>query len=371
MGTPSLRRLVDALRRLRNADPASGLDTSVDAQRYAAAITGRDEVPLVDGPLATPRPRGAFLAAATLVVGVSAGAIVLAQHSADTSTTAHSGAHVPAHSLPPRSLLVRPGPSGVPVGRAADPHRAQAQALVATLLAEAPVPPGAAPLPGTGPGILRSGSFGSPNFLDRHGLWQSAGTMSSALAYVRAHLPTGWVENGSGESTDHGRITSLSLTLAPSGSFEPYATQVDVQIGVAPYQDGVAIRVDAQAIWLPTKPAAALIVDPSSVAVSVERPQHHTVHRTLGAAAARRLAARINRLDPDVFGVRSCPMDWGGTDVLRFATRSGTVVARQGVSGCADVHVIRDGRTLLTLNGTVDPTLMHLLGLPANYGFPH
>lgn len=379
MSTPPIRRLVDALRRLRNADPARSLDTSIDARHFAASITGRDEIPLVDGPPGHHRPRGAFLAAATLVVGVSAGAIVLAHSHAGTSTTAW-----PGPQLPGRALLTRPGvtapPNGSPGGSRSDspsgspgddPHRGEAQALVAELLAAAPLPSDATPLAGDGPAVLGPSISASPNDLDQHSLWTVPGTMASVLAYVRTHLPTGWIESGSDSSGDRGRTTSMGVMLEVAGTGHlDYASNVDVQIDTAPYRGGAAVRVDAQAIWLPTKPAGAIITEPTSVVVAVERPKHRTLHRTLGATDASALAKAINRMAPDVAGPRSCPADFGGTDVLRFTTPTGALVATQNVTGCPGVAITRGGKTVLDLTGSIDAKLLHLLDLPANYGYP-
>jgi hypothetical protein len=133
---------------------------------------------------------------------------------------------------------------------------------------------------------------------------------------------------------------------------------------------GVAVRADAMAIWIPTKPASEYISTVTSVDITVDRPgAAPTVRRTLTGAPAQHLAAAIDALRVDLPGIRHCPMDRGFTDKLLCHTATGhTIDVITNVGDCGDSTATADGTAQPTLSGGADRVVTDELGLPSNYG---
>jgi hypothetical protein len=211
--------------------------------------------------------------------------------------------------------------------------------------------------------------------------WSTApGTVAAARGYYRAHLAFGGMlvsGSGGGESGDATVWTLNYFDVADTA----YAQDVGFEVDVTADGDGVAVGLIATAAWAPQRPAAARIVDPTSVEVTVERTGKTTVNRTLGAAPAAQLAAVVNALPVEAsFGLfTSCPIDTGtASDELRFTTAAGPVTLGAQFLGCGWVQITAEGRsTFLTgvrpppTDTTADPALdraiLNTLGLPASY----
>src|SRR5262249_15497626 len=144
------------------------------------------------------------------------------------------------------------------------------------------------------------------NLIDRAAFWTAPGTLAEALTFYEAHPPVGLTLTGTG--TVGGQALRIFTDPHAKGSFD----SPQVEITVITFGAGVAVRADAMAIWIPTKPASAYIGAVSSVDVTVVRPgAAETVRRTLTGAAAQRLADAIDALSLAPSGVFSCPMGRG------------------------------------------------------------
>src|SRR5262249_37223333 len=158
------------------------------------------------------------------------------------------------------------------------------------------------------------------------------GTVAAAIAWFEANPPPGMTIGMRGNGNDE---QDLGFQAGSMFHDQPW-----VQITVVPAGDGVAIRVDAMAVWAPTKPAWAYLKAVDAVDATVLRPAFGpsgtpplapTAQRTLTGAPAQHLADAIDALPVMTPGVRSCPADRGFSDHLTFHTQDGRTV-EAGVS---------------------------------------
>lgn len=225
------------------------------------------------------------------------------------------------------------------------------------VLAQAPVLPGGravrhSPVPALDKAPQ---TIGSPNFLEVTGWWTAPGTVSEALDYLRGHPPAGLRASGHGTFTSPGVVVeTLLFDGQPTGAYN----QLTLVVAVTPRGDGVAVRVDAEAAWLPRRTAAEHIDGTlTSVDVSVTRPGvAPTVHRTVRGRRAQMLATVVNQLPVQPPGAFSCPIDRGYTDTLLFHVDGPDVLMRAEVEGCGTVQVTVSRGTQPALQGglTVD-----------------
>lgn len=133
----------------------------------------------------------------------------------------------------------------------------------------------------------------SPGFLvDRAQWWTSARSPAEVLAYVAQHPPTGTIRAAAGQITGL-QFAGYDLTTDP-----PTSSGTQILVTVTPLGSGSGIRIDADAIWIPTKTAAETVpLNVNSVDVTqLHRPT--PIHKTLRGAAARSIATALNRLIP-------------------------------------------------------------------------
>lgn len=255
--------------------------------------------------------------------------------------------------------------------------RMQTVRMVARLLAAAPPVPGAVRVAHAPSTVLDrpASAPASAHLVRRTRWWTVSGTMAGALGYVRSHLPLGVRPSGSSNSAGNGAAVQGLFFDASGPQWQRPAVCTGLQLLVAatPYRGGVAIRVDAQAIWLPQRsPSQRIPPGVTSVRVVVNRPgSRPTMRRTLGAAEARTLAAVVNHLAVFTPGQYSCPMDRGFTDSLTFHDPHGDIRVQARVGGCTPVTVLADGRQRgPTLQGgaIIDHAVTRALGLPRTYG---
>jgi hypothetical protein len=255
--------------------------------------------------------------------------------------------------------------------------RVSTERVVARLLAAAPTVPGATAVQNSPTAALDQAMFTprSPNLVRRTRWWTAPGTTAAAIDYIRSNPPPGLTPSGSSISGGTGpTLQGLSFNATGSGWQRPgLYTGLELVVAVTPSGGGVAIRVDAEAIWLPQRGEGQRIpLNVSSVTVVLDRHDSApTIHRTLGAADARSLAAIVNHLAVSAPGASSCPMDRGFTDTLTFHDTRGNIVVRADPAGCTPVTVLLNGQQSgPTLQGgaTVDQAVTRALGLPRNYG---
>jgi hypothetical protein len=250
-----------------------------------------------------------------------------------------------------------------------DPNYALTVQRVEWTLASVPVRPDAIPQAASPVAQLVRPPLdpGSDNLIDRFSFWRASGTVDAAIAWFETHPPSGMSVGARGGGVFERYLFEAGSTVPG----EPW-----VVVAVAATGDGVAIRVDAMALWTLAKPALARIGPVDSVDVTVDRLnilmdlrlRAPTVHRTLTGAPAQRLADTIDALLVNPPGQVSCEDETGASDRLIFHTRSGRVVdVVESVRACPGVRLTRDGAST-QLTGSVDGQVMAALGLPANYG---
>ena len=314
------------------------------------------------------------------------------------STTAARGTGTSSQPAPPHtSTVFLPGPSngpkaggssGIPTGTgpsslanppaptapAKDPHEASTQTLVAHLFARTPALPGAVSSTSAPVAALAKpwGTLASANAVYAHGWWTAPGTVTDAISYLHAHVPSGLSNNGStigGPAGDPTAVRGVVYQRADTG----YAAEIDLTVLVVADGTGVAVRADAEAIWVPTRPAAEKLPGVTSVRVTVRDGNKQKV-RTLTGAKANGLAAVVRSLPVLPPATYTCPMPAQGTrprvDRLVFTTSAGRVVVREDAGDCAWAEVRAGGAALPTLQDgslRVDQAVRHLLGLAKDF----
>jgi len=207
-------------------------------------------------------------------------------------------------------------------------------------------------------------TIGSPNLLSLTRWWTAPGAVSEALDYLSGHPPPGLRVTGHGTETSPGVVVeSLMFDRRPTAAYN----QLTLVIAVTRRGDGVAVRADAEAVWLPRRTAAEHIDKTlTSVDVTVIRPGvAPPVHRTVAGHRAQMLADVVNRLPVQPPGAEYCPADFGYVDTLVFHVDGPDVVMRADVTGCANVGVTVARRTQPALKGggAIDRAVTTALGL--------
>ena len=221
------------------------------------------------------------------------------------------------------------------------------------VLADVPVLPGARPVRHP-PSVALSKptqAIGSPNRVMATRWWTAPGTVAAALRYLRAHPPTHLRVTGRGTFTSPDVVVK-SLLL--DGRDTTAYRQLTLVMAVTRNGRGVAVRADAEAVWLPRRMRAEHIdaAGLTSVEVTITRPgKAPTVHRTLAGHRARVLATIVNHLQVRAPGTYHCPADLGYVDFFTFHGRGPDVVVRAEATGCTTVLVRVSGRRQPVLQG--------------------
>lgn len=318
---------------------------------------------------APPRRRRVAVAASAVVLTAAAAAVVVASlhgGSPRAAATAGAGAHrTAAHrTAQPDNRIIRAG--------SPDPDWARTVAAVARLMAGTPVLPHAqrlshAPVPALAEVMSEPGY--SSHIVRWTSWWTAPGSVHAALSYFNTHRPPGLSADGSGSTGGPGVGTQdLFYGGVPTSAYE--SPTVDVE--VATFGSGVAVRVDAYAVWLPSRTADSIIHDPTSVTVTLQarsligsKPPS-TVRKTLPAGAAGRLGRLVNGLDGGVFIAHGCPaMSVEVDDTLVFRTAHGAFTVRDSTNPCADTASVRTpaGRQYLLQRGTLHEAVLAALDL--------
>lgn len=292
-------------------------------------------------------------------VGVAAAAVV--------AMTLVAGCGQAGKSIPPVS-----SPSGPSTADRTPPgsNRAATWHTVRQVLADAPVVPDARLARRAPVAALRKPeqSIASSNLVMATRWWTAPGTVSAALRYWRAHPPAGLRVGGRGTRTSPGVVVeSLSFDGHPTHAY----SQLTLVMAVTQQPHGVAVRAEAQALWLPSRTTAEHIPPTvKSVDVTVRRPGvAPIVHRIVSGHRAGVLADAVNRLPVFPPGTYNCPADRGFVDSLVFHMPGPDVVVRAHVGGCSIVSVTVGHRSQPALNGggPVDAAVVKVLHLPKKY----
>ncbi len=254
----------------------------------------------------------------------------------------------------------------------------RAAADAANLLAAFPAPPGAVrtgPLPV--PWLARAPQQpNTPDLAARTGWWRVAGQPQSVLAWVRAHMPSGIWFAGTGAAGQGPRIVFEPAWPHPGPGggyirmwyaqfYKPAVPEVLAarRLFVSVAGDGtgqVAIRVDAEVVWVPGKSAAERIPAAAKVVTIAPVPGEgggpvsasgQPVTITDPAKVAR-IAAVVDALPVFPVGRMSCPLLRAEAMQLTFkATPTGSALAvvTGDTTGCGTVAVSVHGQPMRTL----------------------
>lgn len=230
--------------------------------------------------------------------------------------------------------------------------------------------------PAAGRGMLRQiiQTPDSPNLIDKPSWWQVPGQPKQVLAWERAHLPHRFTPSGTGSSGGpHPPIMWYDQYYLPD--VPNLLAWPSLLVGAVGAGHGMTdIRVDAQVVWVPAKPAAERVPSAAKVVTVtvLTAPGGSPTHRAgpvivTDPAKVRRIAALVDGLSLDPSGVSSCPMF---TDGVSLTFRAGAVgPALVKVSDVTPCHVAifsADGRQLpgLAPGSSFDRQVVALAGLP-------
>jgi hypothetical protein len=244
-------------------------------------------------------------------------------------------------------------------------NHAAARADAASLLARLRLPAGAAQSStepaGDGGALARPGRYPvTPNLVDDHQWWVVPGAPQNVLSYIERHKPAGaTLTMTGGSSGPHQPQTSVeAYSWAPQPGELSQRSLVLSALALSHRRTG--LRVDAEDVWISTRPASETV--PAGVrAVSI------TVQPLGGAASSptivrsrvkvRRIVALVDRLPAAQPGVVACPADWGPIVHLAFLGSAGAgTLARVAAdpTGCAAVSFWLGGVEQPALSGAVE-----------------
>ena len=250
----------------------------------------------------------------------------------------------------------QPGAARTPAASPAASPRERAVADAARIMASFPRPPEAVRT-GLIASLTESGARpATPDLASVTRWWRVPGRPLAVLAWIRAHLPSGFTPAGTG--TGSGSWTDMFALPAVPGVL----TERELVVLATQDRGQTAIRVDAQVVWLPVRPAAER-VPPDAAVVTVtpvfglyHAPRVERLDRSFTVtdpAKVARIAAVVNGLTRFPDGAFSCPAEFGGQMRLTFATRpGGPVLARLAAQygGCGSVSVRIGGRDMPALS---------------------
>jgi len=234
--------------------------------------------------------------------------------------------------------------------------RQRAVADAARVMAWFPRPPGAVRT-GLIASLTQSGQRpATPDLASVTRWWRVPGRPQAVLAWIRAHLPSGFTPDGTGFGPGSWTDT-FALPAVPG-----VLTERELVVLAVANHGETAIRVDAQVVWLPARPAAERIpADVTRITVTpvfgfnrnprAKRLDH--AFTVTDPAKVARIVALVNSLTRFPDGTFSCPADFGGQMRLTFITRPGRPAAARLIAeyaGCGVVSVRIGGRDMPALS---------------------
>ena len=234
--------------------------------------------------------------------------------------------------------------------------RQRAVADAARVMAWFPRPPGAVRT-GLIASLTQSGQRpATPDLASVTRWWRVPGRPQAVLAWIRAHLPSGFTPDGTGFGPGSWTDT-FALPAVPG-----VLTERELVVLAVANHGETAIRVDAQVVWLPARPAAERIpADVTRITVTpvfgfnrnprAKRLDH--AFTVTDPAKVARIVALVNSLTRFPDGTFSCPADFGGQMRLTFITRPGRPAAARLIAeyaGCGIVSVRIGGRDMPALS---------------------
>jgi hypothetical protein len=227
-----------------------------------------------------------------VVVSVAAAAVVvisIASVGIGVSARSHWSFARPS----PGSTSARPAPG-------ADPKTIATQAATA-LFGGLVLPAGAVSSPASPNTLLTNpfSSFGGDRVIDETRWWRLPLMPPAAATFFQSHAMSGLRFSGTGTSGIAGNPTTAYAVMFNGTRTSKAYSQLTLQVKIVADGLGSAIRVDAEAIWVPVRAASEFI--PSSVA-SVDftftpgAGPGSVVRRTITGSEAQRLVELVNAL---------------------------------------------------------------------------
>jgi hypothetical protein len=197
----------------------------------------------------------------------------------------------------------------------------------------------------------------TPNLVDRHGFWRVPGTTDDALHWIQGHLPSRAHQVGGGFAGGVGRLSTFFVIYGLPAGNRAIASR-RLLVAVANLHSGTAMRVDAQVIWLTTRPASERIpAGVRSVRIVAQRPgQPASAPQTVtDAAHVAHIVSLVDGLPAAQPGAYSCPADTGPLVDLGFISGGPNprrlATAQADASGCGGVSLSINGRPQPALTG--------------------
>ena len=222
------------------------------------------------------------------------------------------------------AVRAEPGAGHTGTAASAASPRQRAVADAARIMASFPRPPGSVRT-GLIASLTESGARrATPDLASVTRWWRIPGRPQNVLGWISAHLPPGFTPAGTGFGS--GSWTDVfALPVVPG-----VLTQRELVVLAVRDRGETAIRVDAQVVWLPARPAAER-VPPDATTVTVTpvfgfnpNPRARRLDRAFTVtdpAKVARIAAVVNGLTRFPDGAYSCPADVGGLMRLTFSAR--------------------------------------------------
>jgi len=234
----------------------------------------------------------------------------------------------------------------------------------------------------------------SPDLVTRTEWYRVPGRPLTVLTWVTEHCPSGLTLDGSSgmgwmparcgsarQLPPQPRVPGMPTGMHFPAVWSDMFGNVDGELMVSVADDGpgeVAIRVDAQVLWLPTRlatervPAAARVVTIAHLPGSGSQPAGDVPVTVTNPATVARIVAIVDGVPVFPPGVIvSCPLENGSGMQLTFrATLSGPALAVvTAVSGgCGSVAMTIGGRPMPTLGDA--PSLQQQVAAAAGLTWP-
>jgi hypothetical protein len=326
------------------------------------------------------RRRRWVLSAAAVVLIATGTAVTLARGGSAPSGLPGGPAVSTSRSAAASSEPSSSAPSAVPE-TSTGTNRQIADSWIQQNLANLTTPTGAVEVPDNPePASMPVGPTGiggglSQALLTATRFFTAPGNVSDTLSYVQAHPPPGTTASSFGvmSTTKSGRWSDFDPTTVPQA-----IQGAVISYSIAPHGDGVAIRVDLQAIWTPDRTAEMTIPAPDSVEITVSvsdvvppGPAPAPVQRTVTGEAARQLADTVNATPTGLSMFESCPAPMNMVTEQVLLRAAGHIWTLQtSTYGCqTQVDFARDGTPLPALRKTAElfDAILAAAGLPSDY----
>lgn len=246
------------------------------------------------------------------------------------------------------------------VSHGGPPHgsRAASLALGRKMVGQVRRPPGSRAIraPRHLPWYLRGPAqdIGAIHRVDVARFYTSGRSMRASYAYLKRHVPRGYVLQGSGYLGQNSRRVLDFVTYTPK-SVPRWVDTADLVVGVARGRHGGSVlRADGEVAWIPPRSAAEHLRPAAYRAVTITRtsPGGHSVTRTFRARSAiARLARILNSLPASDGGSVSCQPE-ASTYRLVFRPRAGHPRFAVTAFDCYG-----DGTDRVTVAGRAQPAL--------------